>query len=112
MVRNTELCQKLRDLTRREIAAFTVAPVPIRKAVPPLFYLPFINENDKGNDRKQSAAAICGNKAFFTHWFALAGCSCFILKNSIYPDELAVRAPSDARSGRRRRLNRWAANQT
>ena len=34
------------------------------------------------------------------------------LKYSIHPDELAVRAPSGARLGRRRRLNRRAANQT
>jgi hypothetical protein len=71
MATNTELCPKWENPARREIAAYPVAPALIRKPAPPLLYLPFINENDKGNDRKQSAAAICGNKAFLRtglHW--------------------------------------------
>jgi hypothetical protein len=96
---------KWEDPARREIAAYTVAPALIRKPAPPLLYLPFINENDKGNDRKQSAAAICGNKAFLRtglHWRDVL---VSFLKYSVHPDDLAVRAPSGARSDRRRCLN-------
>jgi hypothetical protein len=105
MATNTELCPKWEDPARREIAAYTVAPALIRKPAPPLLYLPFINENDKGNDRKQSAAAICGNKAFLRtglHWRDVL---VSFLKYSVHPDDLAVRAPSGARSDRRRCLN-------